>query len=337
MLSRVAESIYWMNRYVERAENVARFIDVNLNLELDMPASPGSGAGGGGQAVVGQWQPLIWTTGDEKLFATRYPDFSRENVIQFLTFDDENPNSIRSCIRLARENARSVREAISSEMWLTLNRFYLMMHEHGAPERAEADPYTFYSDVRTTSTLFIGETMGTMSHGEGWHFGRIGRLVERADKTSRILDVKYYILLPTMEAVGMPIDTLQWAAVLKSASGLEMYRKRFNSITPRRVSEFLLLDREFPRSLLFCMTEAEESLRFITGSRPDTFSNPAEHRLGRLLGDLHYVQIAEIFKTGLHEYIDSVQTRLNGVDDAMYHTFFEVRPEVPEVSQSQSQ
>ncbi|HUO10129.1 MAG TPA: alpha-E domain-containing protein [Phycisphaerae bacterium] len=334
MLSRVAESIYWMNRYVERAENVARFIDVNLNLELDMPATSGNGTGGSG---VGQWQPLIWTTGDEKLFASRYPDFSRENVVQFLTFDDENPNSIRSCIRLARENARSVREAISSEMWITLNRFYLMMHEAAAPERAEADPYTFYSDVKTASALFVGETMGTMSHGEGWHFGRMGRLLERADKTSRILDVKYYILLPNVEEVGMPIDTLQWAALLKSASALEMYLKKFNSITPRRVSEFLLLDREFPRSLLFCVTKAQDSLRFITGSRPDTFSNPAEHRLGRLLAELHYAQAAEIFKTGLHEYIDSAQTRLNGVDDGMYHTFFEVRPEVPVTSQSQVQ
>ena len=329
MLSRVAESIYLMNRYVERAENVARFIDVNLNLQLDMPTNNGTG--------VGQWQPLIWTTGDEKVFVANYPDFSRENVVNFLTFDEKNPNSIRSCIRLARENARSVREAISSEMWVTLNRFYLMMHEPAAPSRVESDPYSFYSDVKTASALFMGETMGTMSHGEGWHFGRIGRLLERADKTSRILDVKYYILLPNVEAVGMPIDTLQWAALLKSASALEMYSKRFNTITPRRVSEFLLLDREFPRSLLFCATQAEESLRFITGSRPDTFSNPAEHRLGRLLGELHYAQVAEIFKTGLHEYIDSAQTRLNTVDDGMYRTFFEVRTEVPAVPQSQTQ
>jgi uncharacterized alpha-E superfamily protein len=135
----------------------------------------------------------------------------------------------------------------------------------------------------------------------------------------------------------MPIDTLQWAALLKSASALEMYRKRFNEITPRRVSEFLLLDRDFPRSLLFCLTKSEESLRFITGSRPDTFSNPAEHRLGRLLGELHYAQMGEIMKRGLHEYIDSIQTRLNEVDDGMYRTFFEVRPEVPEATQSQTQ
>ncbi|HVX83621.1 MAG TPA: alpha-E domain-containing protein [Phycisphaerae bacterium] len=329
MLSRVAESIYWMNRYVERAENVARFIDVNLHLELDLPVTGATG--------IGQWQPLIWTTGAEALYVSKYPTFSREHVIQFLTFDETNPNSIRSCICLARENARSVREAISSEMWIALNRFYLMISDPAAHSRAENDPYTFYTNVKTASSLFMGETMGTMSHGEGWHFGRIGRLLERADKTSRILDVKYYILLPTLEAVGMPIDILQWAALLKSASALEMYLKKFNTITPRRVSEFLLLDREFPRSLLFCMTRSEESLRFITGSRPDTFSNPAEHRLGRLLGDLQYAQVSEIFKTGLHEYIDSVQTRLNAVDDAMYHTFFEVRKEAPTPSSSQAQ
>jgi len=330
MLSRVAESIYWMNRYVERAENVARFIHVNLNLELDMPESAAG-------ASIGQWQPLIWTTGDEKLFAANYSEFTRNNVIRFLTFDVKNPNSIISCIRIARENARSVREAISSEMWIVLNRFYLMMHAPEAPQRAAADPHTFYTDVKTAASLFVGETMGTMSHGEGWHFGRMGALLERADKTSRILDVKYYILLPQLESVGMPIDTLQWAALLKSASALEMYRKRYNSITPRLVAEFLLLDREFPRSLVFCLTKSEESLRFITGSRPDTFANPAEQRLGRVLGELHYAHMAEIIKSGLHEYIDSVQNRLNQVDDAMYHTFFEIRKESPAMAQSQTQ
>ncbi len=330
MLSRVAESIYWMNRYIERAENIARFIHVNLHLELDVGSNDG-------RSQINHWQALIWTTGDEKKYAELYGEFSRNNVIQFLTFDTDNPNSIISCVKWARENARSVREVISSEMWITLNRFYLMMQSADAPLRAEDDPHTFYTDVKTASALFVGESMGTMSQGEGWHFGRMGRLVERAEKTSRILDVKYFILLPTVEAVGMPIDTIQWAALLKSASALEMYRKRFNAITPRLVSEFLLLDREFPRAVLFCMIKSEESLRALTGTRDNTFSNPLEQALGQLRADLQYIRMEEIMDRGLHEYIDAMQTRLNKIDDAIYHTFFEIRPDVMPKPQSQSQ
>lgn len=318
-----------MNRYVERAENVARFVHVNLHLELDLPIIEGT--------VGSQWQPLIWTTGDEKLFESRYKEVTRENVIEFLTFDQENPNSIVSCVKLARENARSIREVISSEMWFTLNRFYLMVRDPLAHKTAADDPNTFYTDVKTACALFIGETMSTMSHGEGWHFGRVGRLLERADKTSRILDVKYYILLPKVEYVGMPLDSIQWVALLKSASAFEMYRKRFSLITPKNVSAFLLLDREFPRAVLHCCNAAEESLRAITGSAEHSYSNPAEQKLGRLLADLTYAQIDEIIKGGLHEYIDDLQTRINQTDDGIYHTFFEVRPaEGSGQSQSQS-
>src|SRR4051812_17667711 len=226
MLSRVAQTIYWMNRYVERAENVARFVHVNLHLELDLPMIEE------GQPSASQWQPLIWTTGDEKSFTERYKDYTRENVIFFLTFDAENPNSILSCVRTARENARSIREVISSEMWFTLNRFYLMLRDPSAVIRAAEDPHAFYTDVKTFCAMFLGETLTSMSHDEGWHFGRLGRLIERGDKTSRLLDVKYYILLPRLEDVGNPIDTIQWAALLKSASALEMYRKVFSTITP---------------------------------------------------------------------------------------------------------
>lgn len=330
MLSRAAESIYWMSRYIKRAENVAHFIHVNLNLELDLAASDGNTA-------VGQWQPLIWTTGDEKLFVKLYGEFTRENVIRFLTFEAENPNSIVSCVKWARENARSVREIISSEMWITLNRFYLMLHSSDAADRATNDPHTFYTDVKTASALFIGETMVTMSHGEAWHFSRLGRLIERAEKTSRILDVKYFILLPTVEAVGMPIDSIQWATLLKSASALEMYRKRFYTITPRFVSEFLLLDRDFPRAVLHCLMSSEDSLRALTGSRNNTFSNPAEHAVGQLRADLQYAQMDDIMNRGMHEYIDSIQTRLNKSDDAIYRTFFELHPDIPLQTQTQKQ
>lgn len=333
MLSRVAESIYWMSRYVERAENVARFVHVNLNLQLEVPdfvAAQAPGSGGD------QWKPLIWTTGDEIAYEKRYHDFSRDNVMYFLTFDQENPNSILSCIKYARENARSIREVISSEMWYTLNRFYLMVTAPDAPEQAIRDPHTFYTDVRMASALFVGEAMGTMSHNEGWHFSRVGRLLERADKTSRILDVKYFILLPKVEYVGMPIDTLQWAALLKSASGLETYRQTFSTINPHDVARFLLLDREFPRAVRYCLNKSDESLRAICGTPEATYSNPAERGMGKLVADMDYTEIDEIIHKGLHEYVDSLQTRINQVDASIYKTFFEIKPDVVH-AQSQTQ
>jgi uncharacterized alpha-E superfamily protein len=300
-----------MNRYIERAENVARFIHVNLHLMLDMP-----------DGGTDQWQPLIWTTGDEKDFQDRYGKATQENVLQFLTFDIENPNSILSCVRKARENARTVREVISSEMWETLNSFYLVVNDPNAPARSAKSPHDFYTEIKTAGHLFSGVTHGTMSHGEGWHFGRLGQLLERADKTSRILDVKYFILLPKVDYIGTSIDTIQWAALLKSASALEMFRKRFSTITPRTVSQFLILDREFPRAIIYCLMKAQESMQAINGSAAGTFSNIAEQRLGRLCAELNYAQVDELLKSGLHEYLDHLQVAINQTDDAIRESFF---------------
>jgi uncharacterized alpha-E superfamily protein len=211
MLSRVADAIYWLNRYVERAENIARFIDVNLNLLLDVPVG-----------VEHQWEPLVMTTGDRAIFQERYGAATIENVVQFLTFDRDYPNSILSCLYSARENARSVREVISSEMWERVNGFYLMLQEAAKRPPMEQLPQ-FFSEVKLASHLFAGVMDGTMSHNEGWHFGQVGRLLERADKTARILDVKYFILLPSIGYVGTALDDLQWIALLKSASAYEMW------------------------------------------------------------------------------------------------------------------
>src|SRR5882724_6864582 len=269
MLSRVAESIYWMSRYVERAENVARFIAVNLNMMLD--------AGDGDQ----QWWPLVNTTGDHVDFKKRYGDATQENVIHFLTFDRANPNSIISCLRVARENARSVREIISSEMWLQLNTFYLKVNDAATGAGMES-AHDFYTDVKLSSHLFTGITDATMTHGESWHFCRLARSLERADKTSRILDVKYFLLLPSPQDVGTPYDDIQWSALLRSASAFEMYRQRHGRIAPSRVVEFLILDQEFPRAVLYCLTKANESLHAISGSKLGGFSNSPEQRLGQL-------------------------------------------------------
>jgi len=176
-----------------------------------------------------------------------------------------------------------------------------------------------------------------MSHGEAWHFLQVGELLERADKTSRILDVKYFILLPEAKAVGTAIDNIQWAALLKSASALEMYRKHFKQIDPSKVADFLILNRDFPRSVLSCLDRAASSLHAITGSSEDAFSNKAEQGLGRLLGELNYTQIDEIIYDGLHEFLDKLQNRLNWIDDAIYESFFTLRPLTGISIQHQSQ
>lgn len=312
MLSRLADSLYWTGRYVERAENVARFIGVNLNLILDTPLN-------GPQ----QWQPLVTTTGDDQIFQVRYGDFTRDNVIQFLMFDAENPNSIYTSIQKARENARTMREVISSEMWEQLNSFYLMVqgmaHNPGVGfESLE----TFCRNVKVLSHLFSGITDATLSHGEAWHFFNMGRLIERSDKTARILDVKYFILLPKVEDVGTPYDDILWTALLKSASASEMYRKKYGRIQPVRVAEFLVLDREFPRSMRHCVIQAEQSLRAVTGSAPGTYANAAEQQLGRLRGELDYADIGGIIATGLHEYLDAFEAKLNAWGEALSTVYF---------------
>lgn len=314
MLSRVADSIYWMNRYIERAENTARFIDVNLNLMLDLP--PGSNE---------QWEPLVRTTADLPLFLEHYGEPSRRNVVEFLTFDPDNPNSIIRCLHAARENARSVRDAISSEMWEQVNKFHLMVRRAAFTRTAE-DFHLFYARVKQESHMFSGITDATMSHGEGWHFGRLGRMIERADKTSRLLDVKYFILLPAVSDVGTPFDDLQWSALLKSTSALEMFRKRFGRIQPEKVADFLILDRDFPRSILFCLERAEESLRVITGGPVGTFDNDAQQLLGRLCARLRYILIEEAIRQGLHEFLDGVQQELNAIGDGIHAAFFALRP-----------
>ena len=311
MLSRVADSIYWLNRYVERAENVARFIDVNLNLMLDYPLG-----------LTEQWKPLVLTTGDLPLFQERYGQATAENVIQFLSFDSDYSNSILSCLQIARENARSIREIISREMWEQVNAFYLMVKE-AAQGQSLSELHEFFTEVKTASHLFAGVMDATMAHNEGWHFGQIGRLLERADKTARILDVKYFILLPSVKDVGTTLDELQWMALLKSASAYEMYRKRgLHRITPTGVAEFLILDREFPRSIKFCLLQAERSLRQITGTPAGTWRNPVERALGRLRSDLDYLTIEEIMQTGLHEFLDHLQSQMNGVGEKIFETFF---------------
>ena len=311
MLSRVANSVYWLSRYVERAENVARFIDVNYNLTLGEPDSLGD-----------QWGPLIFTTGDQDAYEERYGPPIRDSVLDFLLFDQENPNSIISCAAKARENARQIREVISSVVWEQLNRFHFMVRSAAQHSGTLEQPHEFCERVRLASHLLVGAMYTTMSHDEAWHFARIGRLIERADKTSRIVDVQYYILLPNATDVGSTLDVVRWSALLKSASALAMYRRQYGKIVPEMVADFLILDRQFPRAMHSCLATAQDSLRHITGSPAGTFSNRAEQRMGRLCANMDYTSIEDVIQQGLHEYIDAFQMQLNEVGKSIHDDFF---------------
>jgi uncharacterized alpha-E superfamily protein len=326
MLSRVAESVYWLSRYIERAENVARFIEVNMRLILDLPISQAQ-----------QWEPLVITSGDEEDFKERYDFPTQDNVIHFLTFDLDNPNSILSCLSRARENARSVREIISQEMWEQVNWFHMTVRAASTKKPGGELPADFFSKVKMASHLFCGITDNTLSHTEAWNFARLARMFERADKTARILDVKYFMLLPQVDYVGTPYDTALWTALLKSASAFEMYRQQFGQINSDKVAQFLILDREFPRSMRFCVHRADDSLRAITGSPIGSYNSVAERRIGRLRSELDYAQIAELVRGGLHEFIDDFQINLNSIGEAVYESFFAMRRVPEHLSQGQTQ
>src|SRR5687767_10064616 len=323
LLSRVADSVYWMARYIERAENVARFIGVNLHLQLDLPLAPAH-----------QWQPLIDTSGDTEVFKEKRGEATEESVIQFLAFDDENPNSIYSCLRFARENARSVRETISSEMWAQVNSMYLQIQAQRSlpePERM----LDAFREIRMGCHLFEGVTDATMTHNEAWHFMRLGRMLERADKTSRILDVKYFMLLPSVGDVGTPYDDIHWSAVLKSVSGFEMYRKKYGRISPSDVVDFLVMDNEFPRAVRFCIKSASESLQSVTGTPIGAFRYRSEQLMGQLRAELDFTSVETVIRSGLHEYLDRLQLKMNGIDEGLRDDFAVRTTPMPQ-SQSQS-
>ena len=315
MLSRVANSMYWMSRYIERAENVARSMEVNSHMVLDVPGEE--------QA---QWGPLVTITGNDSLFRSNYETASQENVIQFLAFDRNNPSSIISCLSAARENARIIRPSIPTELWECINRLYLYVTRTAINDRVFESPHEFCQHVKFTCQSFLGIMDLTMTHGEGWHFCQLGRSLERADQTTRLLDVKYFILLPTVDHVGLSVDDIQWAAVLRSASAFEMYRQKYGVILPIRIVEFLILDRQFPRAVLYCLDRAEESLHRIAGSEPGSFTSLPEQRLGQVRSDLLYMRVEDIIARGLHEFLDNFQLRLNGIGEAVFSTFFSLYP-----------
>jgi uncharacterized alpha-E superfamily protein len=319
MISRVAEHCFWMSRYLERAENTARVLDVNQTLLLDFDVP-----------LEQQWQPLLIISGIH--------DFARpadaETVQDYLTWDCDNPCSIASSLAAARENARVVREVISGELWERLNYYHLWLQGPAARELYGRDRGEFYNQVRRINQLLHGIGEATMSRDEAWDFFQLARYLERASQTARILDVKYHILLPTPEYIGAPIDGAHWAAILKSCSGYEVFHKqRSTSELGTAVAEFLIFDRHFPRSVRHCIHACRMSAHRISGREKNQPGNAAERLLDALSDWLHLVTIEDLVRTGLHESLTSVIDRIHEIGDAVHGTFFDFRHEFAEAAQ----
>jgi uncharacterized alpha-E superfamily protein len=332
VLSRVADAIYWMSRYVERAENTARVLDVNHSLTLDGPDADAD------------WASLVNVLGDAGLFATRYGAPTRESVLRFLVFDKEAPGSVLSCLSYARENARTVREVVSSEMWEQVNHAYLRAVEASKDPNVLEAPNEYLEEVKKASQLFVGITYLTMTHNEAWHFARLGRLLERADMTSRILDVKHALISRDPTAIGSPHDELAWGALLRSASAFEMYRKRHGQIMPSQVVAFLLFDQKFPRSVRYCLRKGERSLHAITGRPLEACDSSAEKKLSEVVRRIDRTDVGEVLARGLHGWVDELQKDAFEIGAKVYESFFAVRPdheepadEAAQPTQSQSQ
>jgi len=317
MLSRVANSLYWMSRYIERAESIARLVDVNLQLLLDFRNLDDA-------TLNAHWMPIVQSSGDEELFRKLYPKITGQTVTDFMVFNPGNSNSIYSSIVQARENARMVRDQVTAELWEEINRIYLFLNSSRAKKEWRESPYDFFQTVKNTSLLLQGLTDSTVVRNEGWFFIQVGRYLERADKTSRILDVRH----ASLPARGMPVDlpnqtdALAWAAVLRSCSAWDAYKALHGAeVQPALIAEFLLLSDDFPRSVRFSIRHLNIALRRISGVHEGRFSNDAEKLAGRLLAELQFSTADDIFEIGLHTYIDVLQGKLNAIGEALFQAY----------------
>ncbi len=315
MLSRVASALYWMSRYIERAENTARIVDVNLQLLLDFRSLDN-------QRVAGYWAPIVKSTGDDALFWQLCREANDQSVTNFLTFNPENPNSIISSIAQARENARVVRDQITVEMWEEINRLHLFLRSPRARDVWKRSSYEFFHEVKLSSLYLQGLMEATVPHTEGWNFMQIGKYLERADKTTRILDVRHQNLpAKGVPKLVTPTDAVEWGAVLRSCSAADAYRQFHAEVEPRRVAEFLLLSEDFPRSVRFSLTAFDTALRRISGVPQRRFSNDAEKLSGRLLAEIQFSAIDDIFAEGFHDYLDLLQQKFNAIGDAVFAAY----------------
>jgi uncharacterized alpha-E superfamily protein len=310
MLSRVASNLYWMSRYVERAENSARVLDVTWRMSL-LAKEP--------RLQDQEWFAPLNITGTFFPFSGRHSTVCAKEVLHFMALDPENPSSIHSCARQARENARAVRGAITSEMWEVVNSTWLEMQQMDEVRMNARGVSAFFDWVKERSHLFRGVTFGTMRRDDAYHFTRLGTHMERADSTARILDVKYHVLLPSVKDVGGAVDYYQWSAVLRSVSAFEAYRKVYRDvITPLRLAELLILRDDIPRSLHFSMRQVSDMLELVRNDR----SGECQRLAGQLLARLRYGRIQDIIAEGLHEYLTDYLESMHELSVQVQKSFF---------------
>src|SRR4029078_483088 len=295
LLCRTANELFWMARHIERAENTARLLDVTYRTSL-LPYAPHRP----GLWWAEPWSVPLIASGLATTYYERYPQITAENVLRWMILDSGNTSSIYSCLRAARESARSVRGAITSEMYEDLNSAWLEMRGYDYARIETGGVSDFLDWVKMRSHLFRGVTFGTMLRDEAYHFIRLGTHIERGDNTARILDTKYHILLPSAADIGGAVDYYQWASRLQSLSGFESYRKIYSDlISPRRVAELLVLRDDMPRSLHSCLKLIKATLEILGDER----SKEILRQGGELHARLHFGRTEDIIEFGLHEYL----------------------------------
>jgi uncharacterized alpha-E superfamily protein len=312
MLSRTADHLFWMARYTERAENTARMLDVNVQTAL-LPQSASS--------ADLLWRGMLGISELQAQFDASHRALTPQAVLRFMVSDPANTSSIFSCLQAARENARAVRGTLTTEVWETINATWLELRDKLKSGALDRDPSDFFEWVKFRSHLSRGVTIGTMLKDEGFYFARVGTFLERADNTARILDVKYHALAEQgMDADehGHRVDFYHWAAVLRSVSAFEVYRKVYSDvITPARVAELLMLRADMPRSLMNCLNEVVYNLTQVRNKH----SGETERRAGLLQADLHYGRVDDILQTGLHVYLTRFLERVNDLGNRISRDF----------------
>jgi uncharacterized alpha-E superfamily protein len=314
MLSRVADNLYWMSRYLERAEHTARTVGVNLDLTIDRTP----------ESSEGHWSRLF-----ESLQVSP-PDGTTDaaSIATALTYDTGRGESIASYVAAARENAWQVREQVSSEMWEQLNRLYWQVKQ-ASHETGETPPYESLRAIIDGAYLFKGVANSTMSRGEGWHYIQLGRFIERAAATSLLLDVHVRAFPEVGQGAVDSAHAVEWVGLLRSCTAFEAYCRRYTAtLEPKRVADFLLLDAGFPRSVRFAVEQIENSLRIITRLSGRSNAGRPERLAGRLRASLYYAQVDEIVADSLHQFLESVRRQCSQVHSATYHTFitYQVEP-----------
>ncbi len=312
MLSRIADSLFWMARYMDRAEDVARLLDVTYDMLLEQSH----------QTYELRWDAVIKITGNQELFHRMYGEADPDKVCEFLLFQEDNPNSVYSCITNVRENARAIRDRMSREMWSNVNGLYHRVRDMRRGSEALEDLHGLCQEIISGSHAFNGITDSTLPHDEGWHFLQAGRALERAENTARVVDVEYHKLVET-EAPDSYAGNHQWMAVLKSVAAYEIYRRVYHSaIEPQSVAELLILHPQHPRSVRFNVAWLQISLRAISGAGPHSYANEAERLTGKLHDSLVYDRIEDIFARGLHIFLTDLEQTCRRIGDQVASTYF---------------